>query len=85
MGGIDVRPFPATVCNITKQGKLQKYVRKVSFSFERTPVFLLKRPKKGVFFVSVLNCLELRVSLVIAGEEIALVYGITVFEQEFAA
>jgi hypothetical protein len=71
MGGIDVNYLLARVCDAANLQKAQEHVCKVSFSFERSPVFLPKGPKNDPFFVSVLNCLELRGFLVIAVEAIA--------------
>src|SRR5277367_2837179 len=42
------------LCNAENLKKTQKHESKVAFSFARTPIFLPKRPKKGLFFLSVL-------------------------------
>jgi len=83
MGGIDFRPFLATICNGTKLGKQQKHARKMSFSFAQNVLYLPKRPENGLFFVSVLKKAEPLSILDVAAEEIPFIYGIAIFEQEF--
>jgi hypothetical protein len=63
-----------------KSGKIAKTQKQTRFLFRETSILLPKRPKKGLFFLSVLDKPAPLAFLVIAAEEIALISGITVFE-----
>jgi len=59
--------------------KTEKTVHKASNIFPQTPILLPKRPKKGLFFLSVLSHVAPGAFLFFAAEEVALILRNRVF------